>query len=307
MFYKDHTLPTGYRSKCIECTNLTKQLKALIPILSETKKYNLFKKLYFSKVTMKSLMLLFKLSRQEINDIVMNYIEQLYCKECQRFLPINDFYNYLNGQYDNKDYKCKWCSKKYSLEYFKTIFKYREYYLDNRNEIEEDDIIKYFYIDKYLTYQNISVILEVDIQYIINKIVDFDFKRCSKCGELFSRENFTKMMSSPDNLSSSCKYCNREHNRLYYEDHRGEHLTRTRAYKSDILQRTPKWANFEKINDFYIEARRFELEDGIERHVDHIIPLHGKLVSGLHVENNLQILTANENWSKYTFFDEDIV
>ena len=32
--------------------------------------------------------------------------------------------------------------------------------------------------------------------------------------------------------------------------------------------------------------------------VDHIIPLRGELASGLHVESNLQVITADENRKK---------
>ena len=57
----------------------------------------------------------------------------------------------------------------------------------------------------------------------------------------------------------------------------------------------------------YREARRLSKETGVAHHVDHIIPLKGDLVSGLHVEGNLQILTASENLRKHNRFVEEML
>ncbi|MEQ6358083.1 hypothetical protein ABNX05_26230, partial [Lysinibacillus sp. M3] len=50
----------------------------------------------------------------------------------------------------------------------------------------------------------------------------------------------------------------------------------------------------DKIEWFYQEAKRLFKDTGVAHHVDHIVPLQGKYVSGLHVPWNLQILTALE-------------
>ena len=64
---------------------------------------------------------------------------------------------------------------------------------------------------------------------------------------------------------------------------------------------TPPWADMEKIQAIYIHARVLGMT------VDHIIPLRGKNVSGLHVENNLQILPFHENRRKSNKLLDDIV
>jgi len=52
----------------------------------------------------------------------------------------------------------------------------------------------------------------------------------------------------------------------------------------------------------YLEAQRLTLETGVEYVVDHIIPLQHPLVSGLHLDANLRVITAEENRVKGNSF-----
>jgi 5-methylcytosine-specific restriction endonuclease McrA len=73
---------------------------------------------------------------------------------------------------------------------------------------------------------------------------------------------------------------------------------RTMRYYAAKIQAVPIWADFEKINDVYNRAKKMSLLNDIELHVDHIVPLKGKNVCGLHVHYNLQIITADKNRRK---------
>jgi hypothetical protein len=79
-------------------------------------------------------------------------------------------------------------------------------------------------------------------------------------------------------------------------------MARDAAKKS----RTPKWLTVDEhwmIEQAYdIAAKRTQML-GISFHVDHIVPLQGKTVSGLHVPWNLQVIPAKLNQQKSNHFN----
>lgn len=68
--------------------------------------------------------------------------------------------------------------------------------------------------------------------------------------------------------------------------------------------RLAPWADGKAIRMLYAEAKRLSKETGIKHEVDHIIPLMGEYVSGLHVETNLRIITKAQNMAKRNKVDE---
>ena len=68
------------------------------------------------------------------------------------------------------------------------------------------------------------------------------------------------------------------------------------------LQATPPWLtteHYRQILQFYTTAKILTQITGIEFVVDHIMPLQGKTVHGLHVPWNLQVLTFEDNGKKF--------
>ena len=91
----------------------------------------------------------------------------------------------------------------------------------------------------------------------------------------------------------------REHRRKYREEKR-ERVNENASKRRALEMRTSKF----EINNYGNTLKLFKLsnkktkETGRDYHVDHIVPLQGRLVSGFHVSGNLRVVLADTNLSK---------
>lgn len=96
----------------------------------------------------------------------------------------------------------------------------------------------------------------------------------------------------------------------YVIKHRQKHPEWWRAYRAmysaskrgHVKRATPAWANKFVMDEAYRLAALRTKVTGYQWNVDHIVPLNGANVCGLHVHNNLCIIPAVENRKKYNKF-----
>lgn len=75
------------------------------------------------------------------------------------------------------------------------------------------------------------------------------------------------------------------------------------ARRAARLQRTVPWADQNIIRFFYATRAYISQQTGGQWHVDHIIPMRGRNVSGLHTHHNLRVIPAVENMKKGNRFE----
>lgn len=237
---------------------------------------------------------------------MIDYHKVKKCNRCGVEKDISDFSS-TKSNVDGLKGHCKVCHNAKS----------RHHYNTNRKQIAERRKVQY---DREVPMS------EVSDQYP-------EGRNCSCCGIFKSLTYFAlKSKRAKYGRKSSCKVCVSINSRQYYADNteyvRGmeyarynDNLGSARKTKHDYYQNNksscnargnkyraiklhavPKWADLESIKEIYLESREKSLQTGTHYHVDHIVPLQSKLVCGLHVEYNLQILSAKENMQKSNSF-----
>lgn len=156
----------------------------------------------------------------------------------------------------------------------------------------------------------------------ITKFTCFNAKQCKKCKEFKCYSEFSRRFLKTGQVHEQCRSCkalyrlnkiattpgmaellrekskkqSKEYLRKWRRKNKKLATFYTTKYLASKKKRTPSWADLDAIELFYLNC-----PDGYE--VDHIIPLQGKFVSGLHVLENLQYLTKKENRSKGNSFN----
>lgn len=156
-------------------------------------------------------------------------------------------------------------------------------------------------------------------------------KICTSCKETKPFSEFNKKLHGLFNLDSRCRVCKNTYSKKCYKENQEAEIQRSRKYREqnvDILKqrskirrqnekaerlalvvkrrvskihRTPAWLTKEQlkeITEMYKMAKELEKVFPWKQCVDHIVPLQGATVSGLHVPWNLQILSAKANLEK---------
>jgi 5-methylcytosine-specific restriction endonuclease McrA len=118
---------------------------------------------------------------------------------------------------------------------------------------------------------------------------------CSECVRIQARKNHSQ------NIEKS-----RARKLRWQKNNPGKSNANNRLQQLKKLNRTPSWLSKEDkvfIRCYYQLAAMRSRESGEAWHVDHIVPLSGDNVSGLHVPWNLRVIPAIVNLQKSNTFD----
>jgi len=205
------------------------------------------------------------------------------CKVCLTRKPLSDFSANSNTA-DKLRPNCRSCVSEYNREYRKKnrdhILKLnREYVANNRGHMREKT--------KQWRADNPDKAKESNSQYYQNnrdkQLADAK-ERYLKNADIKKQQAKQWKKNNPDKVAAI--------------------NAKRRAQKRNAI---PKWSDISAIGKFYTEARKLTESTRIQYQVDHIVPLISKVVCGLHCEDNLRVITAEENNAKKNRLVEEII
>jgi len=139
---------------------------------------------------------------------------------------------------------------------------------------------------------------------------------CNVCKVEKSLDSYHNCKRFPLGKTYTCKPCAKEKTRKWskenpdrkkiasiaeYKKNKAAYIARVAKRRAAKLKATPPWLSEKQLHDMtviYTVCDRVSKQTGKSHHVDHVVPLQGENVCGLHVPWNLAIIPAKMNLSK---------
>jgi hypothetical protein len=115
------------------------------------------------------------------------------------------------------------------------------------------------------------------------------------------KANPEKMKGYMQKASKAWHERNPDYQSNFYKANKERYVAARARRRAAQESATPTWLTaIDKamIQEMYDVSEARYIQTGIKHHVDHIVPINGKGVAGMHVPWNLQVITAHENLSK---------
>ena len=190
-------------------------------------------------------------------------------------LPLSDFYDQKEKK-DGKGYTCKVCCRKYQKDNKEAVNINSKRYRDaNPKKVKTSA--------KAYRASNREKLAVASRKYNLE-----NREHKSASGKKYRQANPEKV---------------REINKAWFKANPEKRNYYTAKRHAAKLQRTVAWADLEAIKQVYADCVEINIAARLagctqKFVVDHVIPLQGDNVSGLHVHTNLQIITLSENSKK---------
>jgi hypothetical protein len=185
-----------------------------------------------------------------------------YCPQCKNKKPFSEFPRNKRNK-DGYHSSCKICHSNQAKLRYQTkrqqILEYhKEYYKANKDQKKQYDV-EYYRRNKEKKHRDNKRWNDKNREYLNEWIAEWKRNNPEKVREYSAKRRSKTLLAMPDWLSEE---------------------------------------QLHEISHMYITARDLELLTGVPHHVDHIVPLQGSDVCGLHVPWNLRAIPAQENLRK---------
>lgn len=226
------------------------------------------------------------------------------CNQCKIEKPFNAFHKQKNGLHGLRG-MCIECHKikrkeQYSLNATKTHKDYyyenheerktyaREWHRANKKRLEAKTTPEERKAKRHEIYVRRAEQAKAARKAYYEKNID-------RCREAAKKRREAAILTDEQRAARA------QYRKSHYQANKEKSFEYTIRRSRTMRGQTPSWADIEAMRTIYKTCIDMNKEAGcIAYHVDHVIPLRGKEVSGLHVPDNLRIVPAIENLKKGT-------